>query len=633
MAKKRKTAKSPAANLPPPAPQLDEGRLVRLFPWLGALALVFAWLALLGGVSDLTLDQRAIFHLDPMRLSLMFNDWADGKFPLSGWNLGSMGAVLPEYLFTWPLLLAGLDYRIVHYLYPVLLFAFAAPGWIVLCDALFGKSPTRRIAVLLLHALLFLHMAWRGQDLFLTLMVAQWHGTTWMLMPWLLWLSLRALDFDQSDGRRKAGKNSNRVRLLALAALTAVAAADAVILPWFVAPAALAALCLAWRGAAPWRVAAPLAAAVAVGYWAGRQFTRQVNPHPEADMGARLLAVKPEAMLESVRQMLEWAAFMISRNPLESAIWLAFAVVASWRALAALIPALRRGLPFFMNLPPGRAHAFLALLVPASAAASAAAMIAAGYFWFSSHGFADGLQPPSFAHRNMLPVILFPLFIGWVLLPWRGGAIPRLRPGILPIACCAAVFLLAAPKVFAVRMNALDPLASPFHQCFAENARRLGWTGGIGMTGFGQKLTLNPDAGVERMLDVIAFRAEDAQDGLLPANPHPAGKGRSLLLIAGTSANVHEFDGEFQFAVANVFRGRIFHRVPRAADNGCPLSDFHGKCGLSHFTEVALDDETFRRAFGEPKEVIECAGIGLLHYDPPLQLNLAGQRGGVVSHW
>ena len=629
--KKRKAEQSPAAS--PPLPQISGGRDAWLLPLLGALALVCAWLALLGGVSDLTVDRRNFFHLDPMRVFLMFNDWTGGKFPLSGWNLGAMGVSLPEFLPTWTLLLAKADYRVINYLYALLQVAFAALGWIVLCDALFGKSPTRRAAVLLLHALLFLHLAWRGQDLFLTFVVLHSHGSTWAVAPWLLWLSLRTLDVDEGGGRRKAGKNANWGRAVALAALTAVAAADAIILPWFVAPAVFAALCLIWRGGAPWRVAAPPAVAAVVGYWGGRQLSHLANPNPDADMSSRLSAVKPEAMLESVREMLNWAAFLIPRNPLESAVWLAFVVVACWRALAALLPALRRGMPLFMELPPGRAHAFLALFVPASAAASAAAMIAAGYFWFVSQGYGEGLQSPSFAHRNMLPVILFPLFIGWVLLPWRVAALSRLRPGVLPAACCAAALLLAAPKVFAIRTAALDPLASPFHQCFAENARRLGWTGGIGMSGFAQKLTLDPDAGVERMLDVIAFRAQDVQDGLLPANPHPAGQGRSLLLIAGTSANVHEFGGEFQFAVANVFGGRIFHRVPRATDKGCPLSDFHGKCGLRNFTEVALDDETFRRAFGEPKEVIECAGIGLLHYDPPLQLNLAGQRGGVVAHW
>ena len=626
--KKRKSA--PAVAPAPSAAAQSAGAGGIPLPALGALALLCAWLALLGGVSDLTLDQGIIFHLDPMRLPLMFNDWADGKFPLSGWNLGAMGVVLPEFLSTWPLFFVGLDHRIVHYLYPLLQFAVAALGWIVLCDALFGKSPARRTAVLLLHVLLFLHLAWRGEDLFLTLIVAQSHGSAWTPMPWLLWLSLRALDSDEGDGPRKTGRPLRLGWLAALAALTAVAAADAVILPWFVAPAAFAALSLACRGGVSWRAAAALTAALVAGYWGGRQLVHLANPHPQADMSFRLQEVKPEAVLESAREMLNWAEFLVPRNPLESAVWLAFAVVAGWRALAVLRPALQRGMPPFMELPPGRTHAFLALFVPVSAVASAAAMIAAGYFWFSSHGYGKGLQPLSFAHRNMLPFILFPLFIGWILLPWRVVALSRLRPGLLPAACCAAALLLATPKVFAIRTDALDPLASPFHQCFAENARRLGWTGGIGMSSFGQKLTLDPDAGVERMLDVIAFRAED---GLLPANPHPAGQGRSLLLIAGTSGNVHEFGGEFQFAVANVFRGRIFHRVPRTADKGCPLSDFHGKCGVLGFTEVALDDETFRQAFGEPKEVIECAGIGLLHYDPPLQFDLAGRRGGIVAHW
>ena len=618
--KKRKAVKSP-----PPSPRFvpiaeTGGIPAWLFPALGWLALVLAWLAMLGGMADQTLDARRFFGLDPMRMVLMFNDWNEGDFSISGWRIGSVGFVPQDYIFTWLPLFAGADFRAALYLFPLVNVAFATAGWLVLCDFLFGKSPARRTAVLILSALSFLQPAWRGGDLLLELLPPHSHSAAWTIMPWQIWACLRMLE---SGGGKGAKARSFRPGWLAAAiALTAAQAADGIALPWFVAPAVFAALSLALLGQISWRAAGALSIAAVAGYFVGRQVTHFVNPSHEADMSARL-KLDPAAMLESLRAVGDWAAFLISRNPLECAVWAAFAFIATWRMLAVAVPALRRRLPPFMALP-NSAHAFLALFIPASAGASLASMVVAGYFVFNVD-YTDGLLSPAFAHRLQMPLVFFPLFVGWALLPWGGGVF-RLRPVPALAAALLAVAVFSGAKALAIRTTALDPLETPFQKCFAENAQRLGWTGGIASVVFGQLLTAHPTAGVGQMMHVSVFRAEDTHDGLIPANPHPAANGNSILVTDNLSSNENENIGEFQFAVANVFRGRSFYQLPREIDKGCPLSDFAGECGTLGGLLAMLDEESIRRAFGEPKEVIDCAGVGLLHYDPPLRFDESFRR-------
>ena len=617
--KKRKAVKSPPS--PRSVPIAGTGGIPAwLFPALGWLALVLAWLAMLGGVSDQTLDWRRFFHLDPMRMVLMFNDWNDGDFPVSGWRAGSVGFVPQDYVFTWLPLFAGADFRVVLYLFPLVNVALAAAGWLALCDFLFGKSPARRTVVLILSALSFLQPAWRGGDLLLELFPPHSHSAAWTIMPWQIWACLRALEGGGGKGAKAPPFRPGW--LAAMIVLTAGQAADGVALPWFVAPVVFAAASLALLGQTSWRAAGSLSAAAVVGYFFGRQITHLFNPVHEANMSARL-KLDPAEMLESLREAGDWAVFMVSRNPAEAVVWAAFAFIATWRMFAVAVPALRRRLPPFMALPDST-HAFLALFIPASAGASLASMIVAGYFVFDMD-YTDGLIAPAFAHRLQMPLVFFPLFVGWALLPWGGGVF-RLRSVPALAAALLAVGALSGAKALAIRTATLDPLASPFQQCFAENAERLGWSAGVASVAFGQTLTAHPDAGVERMMHVSIFRAEDAHGGLMPANPHPAAGGDSILVVDNLTSNENENNGEFQFAVANVFRGRVFYDPPREADKGCPMSDFVGKCGTLNGLLTMLDEETIRRAFGEPKEVIDCAGVGFLHYDPPLRFDESFRR-------
>ena len=72
---------------------------------------------------------------------------------------------------------------------------------------------------------------------------------------------------------------------------------------------------------------------------------------------------------------------------------------------------------------------------------------------------------------------------------------------------------------------------------------------------------------------------------------------------------------------SNGYNGRAFHSPPLAGETGCAMSApeacWHS---IDNFT---LDDASARAAFGEPQEEIDCAGIGLLHYDPPLKFDFS----------
>ena len=220
-------------------------------PALGALALVAGWVAALGGFSDGTLSIAWLFDFDTLRPWLVFRDsFLTDAYPASGWRHGVAPFYFPDYAILWTLFATGWDVRALMWLYALLQPAFAAAGWILVCDRLFGKSPVRRAAVLLLQALALIVAAWRGGDLFLVQLMFAARFGSWALLPWLLWLLLCALDAGES-GNDKRGAKTNPLHPKKLAAaggllfgMVLALASDLSFLPWLVAPAGFALLCM-----------------------------------------------------------------------------------------------------------------------------------------------------------------------------------------------------------------------------------------------------------------------------------------------------------------------------------------------------------------------------------------------------
>ena len=79
-------------------------------------------------------------------------------------------------------------------------------------------------------------------------------------------------------------------------------------------------------------------------------------------------------------------------------------------------------------------------------------------------------------------------------------------------------------------------------------------------------------------------------------------------------SNRHWYCGEFQVVAVDTYREKRFLFSPRHQGDAC-LPD--GQC-REYFGLRALDEEMARRVFGDPQEIVECEGVALFHYDPPL---------------
>ena len=601
--KKRKAAR----NIPPQPshfPSASAGKWSAALPALGALALVVAWLAALGGVADGTLDWRKIFEQDTAVLPLMYSSLVSpGGYAASDWGFGSP-LYFPDMAFQWAALATGMDFRVILYLAPLAQVALSATGWMLVGDRLYGKSPLRRAAVWLLHALAFLTLAWRGEDVLGLHMLTAWHYGAWAAIPWLLWLSLRALEGDLSSGK-------TRMALAWLFLAVAVAAAsDLVLLPWFIVPAALCALLTTPRNAPSMSALAAYLAALAAG--TGAAFVLGKLPGFRDLLSAEThLSFNPQLIARAFETLTGILRRMAADNGLEAVVWILFVAVSLWR-LFIVFPRLdiwgrrakttepRDWRHSLFGAPPGRSHCFVAVFIPASAAASVAAVLATGNL--HPHPWVyPGIERVA---RHFLPFVYFPLFVGWALLPWKFeiGKV-RVRPVPALAAALALTVLLAAPKALSIGREKLDPFATPFQRCFAENAGRLEWSAGVATRT--HMLLMNPDAGINRMARVWVIR-----DG---------GKTRLFPGVGPTNISWWQ-GGDFQFVAVNLFNGRVFGRPPRQADKGCaPNYPEIQQCIQA--TPIILDEATARNVFGEPAEVIDCAGVGLLHYDPPLRFD------------
>ena len=578
--RKRKAVKGgvPPAR-PPAAPAAGPRRESIALPALGWLALILGWLAALGGFADGTLNIDNLVNTDTVRPHLMFRELFVEGVSLSGWRQGVAPFYFPDFALLWAMFALGADVVPAIALFPLAQTTLAAAGWILVCDILFGKSAVRRFAVLALHALGFVALSWRGGDIHYPLMSGLWHYGAWAAVPWLAWLALRALRV-RSPGN-----------LAALAALLAAAvASDMLIVPWFVAPSALCAAVLVLRGALSRRACLLFFAALAVGIIAGRLL---FYLGPGVKWGS--IALNPGDFARSIRLTAANFAATAVHNPAEALAWAAFVFIAFRRGAAAL----KERVP--KNQPPSaafreNARIAAALFVPAAMLAALAAPIVTG----TVHDATSLVGRMGVSNRYSHPLLLFPLFVGWALMPWPQIA----RARLIAAGSFAALALAAAPKLAKVEYAALDLYQTPFNQCVAENARRLGWTGGVSSPFFAPLMLSNSNADFRRMLPVVVFRRP--------------GEGQSAIAVDSIASNARRFNGEFQFVVANFYNGRIAITLPNPHDPGKPAAEM--KAEEAHYF---IDPDSIRRAFGEPKEEINCAGVGLLHYDPPLTFDFS----------
>ena len=604
--KKRKAAPSavPAKSAVPAA--TESTRMERiLLPALGALALVCAWLAMLGGFSDGTLNIQDVFDYDTVRPWLWFRDlFLVEGYPPSGWRHGPAPYYVPDIALLFSLFGLGLGVRECLWLSSLLLPALAAGGWIAACERLFGKSPARRAAILLLHALALLLLGWGGVELFLLHAVAVYHYGTWALTPWLLWLLLRVLDAD----KKAPPFHPRNIAVFGalLLGLSAAVSGDLLALPHFIAPAVLGMLGLVFlkqmRGSEFLSVSAVLALSIPL----GRGLHDGLVEYEARNTGL-FTAPRLENLFSAPGNLLDVAAYFMIRHPLEFAVWMLFAAALAWRLFVVFRPRQTRSALF--EAPRERKHLFVAMFAPASIAGALGAYYATGKNFPDFLELAEGTAAVNKHMRYVLPAVCLPLFAGWALLPWKKGLF-RVRPGVLIPALALLVVLLSAPKALAIRAEGLDPFNTPFQRCFAKAANRLDWRGGISTFNERDLPAWRPAHGVEKMLPVGVLRR---------------GAGQSVLYLDWIDTNRHYFDGAFDFVIVTGFNGRAFMRLPRGKSDEklqCPMSELN-TCVRPGARPLVLDEQSIRGAFGDPAEIVECEGVGLYHYDPPIQLDFS----------
>ena len=578
MGKNKKHRKAPPKQARVVAPVEDLSARARYWPLLaGGAAMALAMAAVAGGILQKTAIDRNIFSGDWLVLQEIFVSTFVHDYPLSGYRIG----VAPIYLQTavWFLLASFLPVEAVWFLCPLVTNALAAAGWIVVCRRL-GGGALAQSGILFACAAQWLLFSYGKNELFYLTIVTPAHMDTWAATPWLLWASL---------GR-------SRARLCFLfALLAATAAGDMLIAPWFAAPALIATAFLRWRGLIPARQAAILAATMAAAIVVGRVLHTAFGPYAESGNTGRFFSLTPDLLLETTVQFFVFASRLATLFWHLGLIWIAFAVL--WVFIGWKIARRSRD----------ATAVFIAVFVFFSIVGGPAAMIATGLVHVPADS-SDALWNV-FEARYMFPALYLPLFAGWPLLLALAGWESKIKPSLrhwAPAATAAIAVAVAAPKIPTESISFFD---SPFAVCLRENANRLHWRGGIGSWTFFRNAIIDPQNPIERGLPVenLSVFGERYQD--IP------------LIVTWDISNRSHFAGEFQVVAVNHYQGARFAFPPENEAEGCRDEKCLGQNPISRF----VDEETARAVFGEPAEIVECEGVGLFHYDPPIRLDFSNR--------
>ena len=587
MKKKRNKKKAPQAAPPTVAVQRLSPPL--LFA-LCATALAAAYAAMLGGISDGAMDIRDMFNLDTAYPHELFRDIFHSFADPSGFRLSTSPMWFPDMVpLLWPLYAAGLGWVMSHYVAAVLQAMLGAAGWMLVCARL-GGGWTTRCAVLLAWAAPFLAMGY-GEWIFAPQVAFTEHFGAWVCALWLLWLAL-------PDNGEKDSAPLSRRRLAALSLLLAASvAADLLAVVWFAAPAGAAAVLLFFRRRWTAPKTAMFLAALALGVVAGLLFRDGLSAFFTTST-REYTSFRPEASVAAAVGLIKFFLLMASESPLLSVVWLAFVFL----AFAGLVRAVAA-----KSRETG-AGIFAAVFVCAALILPPLAVVATANNFDDSGIFQ---KEQTWIHlRYFIPTLCLPLFVGWTLPP-MAAAFSRFSRWKFPAVAALALATCAAsiPKIAAIDSEKLSPFNLPFHQCASETAQSRGWRGVVGNGFFTSELVADPSNGIERELPVITYNHRIARNA--PRMP---------MLAEWAIGNRNWFSGEFDFVIVNGRDGKVHGRTPGIRDTSCPANDF-ARCTADF---AVIDEASVVATFGEPDERIECLGLLLLAYDPPVRVDMSG---------
>ena len=583
MGKNKKHRKAPPKQARAAVPVEDLSARARYWPLLaGGAAMALALAAAAGGILQKTAIDVNILVGDWVSAQALFVSLFVQDYPANGFR----GGVAPHYLELgiWFLLASFLPVEAVWFLCPLIIKSLAAAGWVVVCRRL-GGGMLAQSGVLFACAAQWLLFSYGKNELFFLTITSVAHIAAWAATPWLLWASL----------------GYSRARLCFLFALLAAAAAgDMLIAPWFVVPALVATAFLRWRGLIPARQAVILAATTVAAVVVGRLLHQVFTPFVSSGNEGNYLSLAPDLLFATIVEFL----FFVSRLAVLfwhlGLIWLAFVILWAWVGWK------------IARRSRNATAVFISVFVFLSMAGGPAAAIASGLV-NAPTDLTDSIGHVIEA-RYMLPALYLPLFAGWPLLLVIAGWESKIKPSLrrwAPAAMAASAAAVAAPKIPTEPISFFD---SPFAVCLRENANRLHWRGGIGSFGFFYNAIIDPQNPIERALPVenLGVLSERYRD--IP------------LVVVWDGVNRHHFSGEFQVVAVNHYKERRFPFPPESEADECRgekcSSQNPGGVQISRF----VDAETARAVFGEPAEIIECEGVGLFHYAPPVRLDFSDRR-------
>ena len=551
---------------------------------LCGVALLVAAIALAVNITTLNLG-KFTFAYDAFSVYRPFLDLTRFDFPLDGWRIPVAPFYFPDYLLFF--LIAALTPTVWALpIYAIGITLISVVGWTLLCRDL-GGSRKMQMAVWACHALPILLMAY-DSGLFLMTIMPLMHAGLWIFIPWLLW----------------ATYNPQRHWLLFILT-AALAASDLLVITWYVIPALFALTIATYykRFTIPQlaRVTAFLITAVLTGKGIANLLPFATSPN-----ASRFTTPDTSQLLDNVIGMGKNLWWLVAEYPFLSIVWFAFVVAIAY----IVITNFRR--PNFSS-----PHLFLIIFIPAAMVCPVAAQTIIGIEFNQPYQGADGIGDPHFdtqvRFRYFYPFVYLPLFVGWAFLPfyfhrWHATTL-RISDRTFAASLLAG-FALAAALPLAKAFDTdhiISPFNTAFDNCIKQAAKRLGWTGAIGTYRFWNRAVIDPDNPISQSLNVEALpRSEQFAD--------------TPFYINWEFTNRHWYTGDFQAVAIDRYNDKRFVAPPRTKADACETQSCRNL-----FASRYIDEATAQAVWGVPAEVVECEGVAIYHYDPPITYDFSNR--------
>ena len=568
--------------------------LLSLFSAL--LALICGVFAVYGSVA--AGDNPRLYTSPDMVATLLFarDIFGDSGYAASGWILGTAPFLFPDHFLLWVGYAAGLKGMTLFHFHSIALIVFAVIGWLLLARKVLGRSALVWACVLLAMALQLVVMSFSVQALWINFFSIVHHGGLWVFLPYLFWLFICMSE--------TAAPSKWLTVLLALL-LGVLLFSDLLVVVWFVVPvAAVFIFRLAPLRFRCWKhLLAALLAAAAI-----YQIIAALWPIESVRLERHIVAATPEALYKTLFQFQALIGEFAASAPLLFISWLMF-VVLLLAGLAVSLPAVRRSRRQGQDI---ENTTLIILLFTLSAIASVSSVVVSGNPVFKGTNF-DAVRM-----RYVLPLLLFPLFIGWVFLfaflrrvflPHY--CLPR-QAWLFPFAASLLLVILAVPKITALNGDTtrLHPFATPFFDCLKKTITRRPLHAGAASFMFDNIIAAASAAnnlGIDRMMRI--------------ANIWRLGKSGLPINKTYRLTNRHYEEGFFDFVVVNAHGGRIYSSPWQTEKEACFDGVRRSCLGWGwNAAHGAIDGVAVETMYGKPAEIVDCGPARLYLYDRPFML-------------